>query len=107
MKSLTDAGMAETTARSFIGMLCGQWEQSDVLQALTAAAGKGDPRGYARKILASKPKRVKPPNGADKVLAELRARFGNEVRLAPDGREFIAPSQGRAWTLSGEHKVVL
>jgi len=107
LKALTESGIPEGQARSFIGMLCGGWEQSDVLAALTAASGKGDPRGYARKILAGKPKRVKPPNGSDSVLSALRAQYGDEVRVAPGGKEFIAPSQGMAWNLDGETKLVL
>lgn len=57
LQTLTAVGIPEGQARAYIGTLMANWESGDVLAALTAASGKADPRGYARKILASKPKK--------------------------------------------------
>lgn len=104
---LTSTGIPEGQARAFVGTLMANWEQADVLAALTAASGKADPRAYSRKILSAKPRKAKAPPGTEAMLATLRAEYGAEVRLASSGKEFVAPGQGRAWFLNGEQKVVL
>jgi hypothetical protein len=99
---LTSAGVAELQARQFLGMLMSSWEERDILDALLASVGKVDPRAYAKKILQGKPKKVKPPPGTEKILAELRRQHGDAVTLARDARSFWHPSLQMRWSLKGE-----
>lgn len=57
LQILLTAGVPESHARSFIGALLGSWEAGEVLDALQAASGKADPRGYVRGVLKTKPKK--------------------------------------------------
>jgi hypothetical protein len=99
---LTGVGVPEAEARRFLGRLVGEWEEADVAQALLAADGKADPRAYARKILGTKPKKQKLPEGSDTILAELRALHGDTVTLARDGKTFWHPTLQMRWSLAGE-----
>lgn len=56
--------MAESTARSFIGMLCKRFETNDVADAIQSAAGKADPKGYIQAILKTKPTKGAPVSRA-------------------------------------------
>lgn len=47
--------MSEATARSFIGMLCKRHSSTDVADAIQAAIGSANPKGYILKIMQSKP----------------------------------------------------
>jgi hypothetical protein len=100
--SLLTQTMPEREARRFLGRLCGEWEETDVAAALLAADGKLDPRAYARKILSTTPKKLKPPPGSEAVLAQLRAQHGDSVTLARDGKSFWHPQLQTRWTLDGE-----
>lgn len=99
---LQTSGMSATEARRFIGRLLSEWEESDIASALLAADGKLDPRAYARKILTTTPKKLKPPPGSEAVLAQLRAAHGDSVTLARDGKSFWHPGLQARWTLDGE-----
>lgn len=99
---LVSAGVKELHARQFLGMLLAAWEERDVIDALTASVGKQDPRAYAKKILQGKPKRLKPPPGTEKILAELRRQHGDAVVLTRDQKAFWHPSLQMRWSLSGE-----
>ena len=57
LQILKSAGVPENHGRSFLGALLGSWESADVLEALQAASGKGDPRSYVRGVLRKKPKK--------------------------------------------------
>lgn len=107
LQILTSAGVPEGHARSFLGALLGTWESSDVLEALQASSGKADPRGYVRGILKSKPKKSKLGNGSDPVLSGLREKWGPEVRLASDGRDYWLPESNRRWFLDGRQKAAM
>jgi hypothetical protein len=99
---LVDRGDTEKNARTFIGSLLRDWEEPDVSDALRAGmSAKGDAKAYARKVLAGRPKKVRLPEGADGVLADLRGRFGDAVKLRSDGK-FYDPPSGRVWRLNGE-----
>lgn len=52
---LKTSRMGEATARSFIGMLCKRHFTPDVADAIQAAMGSANPKGYILKILESKP----------------------------------------------------
>jgi len=58
LQVLLTAGVPEQHARAFVGSLLGSWAPGDVLEALQASSGKADPRGYARGVLRSKPKKT-------------------------------------------------
>lgn len=57
LQVITAAGIGEPNARRFIGMLCADWEKTDVLDALRAAVGKVDPKAYAQSVLNSRPRK--------------------------------------------------
>jgi len=57
LQIVKNTGVTESNARSFIGTLCAQWDDAHVLDALRAAVGKVEPKAYARKFLASRPKK--------------------------------------------------
>lgn len=50
-------GLADSTARSFVGMLCKRHYPNDVADAIQAAHGKADPKGYITAILKTKPEK--------------------------------------------------
>ncbi len=54
---LMGTGEAEKAARGFLGMCLGSHEPEHVLEALRAAHGKADPKGYVLAVLKAKPKR--------------------------------------------------
>jgi uncharacterized protein YdaU (DUF1376 family) len=54
---LMGAGDSESSARSFIGMCVGTYGPDYVLEALRAAHGKADPKGYVRAVLKTKPRK--------------------------------------------------
>lgn len=54
---LLQGGVQESQARSFIGLQLASWKPQDVLEAIQAAAGKADVRGYVRGVLRTKPKK--------------------------------------------------
>lgn len=99
---LITQGMKESQARTFLGMLVGNWEESDVLQALSASIGKHDAKSYALKILKGKPKKAKHPPETQKLLAQLRQQYGDNIEIARDGRSFWDPSLDRRWNMRGE-----
>jgi hypothetical protein len=104
---LIEQGMKEPAARAFLGMLVGNWEESDVLQALMASVSKQDIRSYALKILKGKPKKAKHAPETTKMLAVLRERYGDNIEIARDGRSFWDPSLDRRWNLKGDRMVVV
>ena len=57
LRVIMDTGVTEDNARRFIGMLCAEWEDAQVIEALRASVGKAEPKSYARKLLASRPKK--------------------------------------------------
>lgn len=57
LQLVMDTGISEPNARKFIGMLCAEWDDAYVIEALRAAVGKADAKSYARKLLASRPKK--------------------------------------------------
>lgn len=57
LRIVMNSGVTESNARSFIGTLCAQWDDSHVLDALRTAVGKAEPKAYARKFLESRPKK--------------------------------------------------
>lgn len=61
---LTAKGLADSTARKFIGMLCKRHSANDVADAIQAAAGKVDPKGYISRILQDKPLKGAPVSRA-------------------------------------------
>ncbi len=69
--------LSERTARQWISSLCKRWAEGIVLDALMAAAGKADPKAYARKWLDSKPKKGDADNGV--VFRHGQATIGGFV----------------------------
>ena len=57
---LTEAGMSQPSARSYIAKLLKSWDEGTVADALDEARGTADPKAYAMKILQGKPK-LRPP----------------------------------------------
>lgn len=55
--ALSDVGIPERTARSFLGGLCAEWAEEHVASAVKAAVGKADPKGYMLGVLRERPKR--------------------------------------------------
>ncbi len=84
MELLTkQGGLGPGTARSYIGALCKSWPETTVLDALMAAAGKADPKAYARKWLDDKPRKgQRALSAAEELMAELEAKERAENRLA-------------------------
>lgn len=107
LQVLLTAKVREDHARSFLGAILATWEASDVMDALQAAAGKADPRGYVRAVLKSKPRKSRVSVAAAAVLAALRKRYGEEVRLASDEKDFYEPGSNRRWFLDGNMKAAL
>lgn len=68
-----EGGLNAKTARSYIGMLCKQWSEATVLDALMAAAGKADPKAYMRKWIDGQPKKGKKADSLDDVIRQLQA----------------------------------
>lgn len=67
-----ESGLAQATARSYIGALCKQWPEATVLDALMAASGKADPKAYARKWLDDKPRKgQRKRSAAEELIEEL------------------------------------
>jgi hypothetical protein len=54
---LTEQGFSEKSARAFIGGLCREYGESDVVDAVRASMGKANCPAYIRGVLKSKPKR--------------------------------------------------
>lgn len=52
-----ESGLSDRQARSYLGILCKQWPEQAVLDALMAATGKADPKAFARKFLEDKPRK--------------------------------------------------
>lgn len=76
-----DGGLGTGTARSYIGGLCRMWPESTVLDALMAAAGKADPKAYARKWLESKPR--KGVQTEDAATAAMRILEERDAAIRP------------------------
>lgn len=70
---LKGGGLSEREARSYIAALCKTWPEATVLDALMAATGKAEPKAYARKYLADKPKKGDPKALQQAPLAAWRA----------------------------------
>ena len=70
-----EGGLSKTTARSYIGGLLKSWSEEAVLDSLMAAAGKADPKAYARGYLAKQPKKGEARmSAADEALKILESR---------------------------------
>jgi hypothetical protein len=54
---LTEQGQSAKTARSFLGMLCRQYEEGEIVEAVKASVGKADAVAYIRGVLKTRPKR--------------------------------------------------
>ena len=54
---LTEQKISEKTARSFLGLLCREYEEPDIIAAVKASVGKADACAYVRGVLKTKPKR--------------------------------------------------
>ncbi len=78
-----ECGLSQGLARSYLGGLCKQWPENTVLDALMAAAGKADPKAYARKWLDDKPRKgQRKMTAAEELMAELEAEEHAKSRLA-------------------------
>lgn len=54
---LTEQGQSEKTARSFLGMLCREYEEAEIVEAVKACIGKANATAYIRGVLKSRPKK--------------------------------------------------
>ena len=54
---LTEQGLSEKSARAFLGMLCRDWEEEHIVDAVRASVGKADAIAYIRGVLRSLPKK--------------------------------------------------
>jgi hypothetical protein len=56
---LISAGHKEINARALVGRWLSDYEETDVVDALTKAMGKADPKSYAIKVLKCRKKKVR------------------------------------------------
>lgn len=54
---LRDQGLSEKTARSYLGLLCREYEEVEIVSAVKAAVGKADVKAYINGVLRTRPKR--------------------------------------------------
>lgn len=54
---LTEQGLSEKSARAFLGMLCRDWEEPQIVEAVRASVGKANATGYIRGVLKNYPKK--------------------------------------------------
>lgn len=54
---LNEQGISEKSARAFLGMLCRDWDEELVADAVRASVGKADATAYVRGVLRSHPKK--------------------------------------------------
>lgn len=57
---LTEQKLSEKTARSFLGMLCRDYEEPDIVAAVKASVGKADASAYIRGVLKGAVKKGQP-----------------------------------------------
>lgn len=57
IKILTEGGMKQTTARSYIAKLLKSWDDDAVTDALEESRGTAEPESYVMKLLQAKPKK--------------------------------------------------
>jgi hypothetical protein len=54
---LTDQGLSEKAARSYLGLLCRDYEEAEIVAAVKAAVGKADAKAYIGGVLKTRPKK--------------------------------------------------
>jgi hypothetical protein len=104
LQALMVNGMPEREARTKLGLLLSQWEEAEIVSAFASAVGKSEPFAFAKAILEKRPKKPKLPAAANRVLAELRSRYGQSVVPRKDGTGFWDPATSRAWDINGERR---
>lgn len=57
---LTAAGFSEQAARGFLGLLCRDYEEAEIVNAVKAAMGKSNVAAYIRGVLRDRPKKGQP-----------------------------------------------
>lgn len=57
---LRDQGLSEKAARSYLGLLCRDYAEGDIVEAIKAAVGKADAKAYIGGVLKTKPKKGAP-----------------------------------------------
>lgn len=54
---LTEQGLGEKTARAFLGMLCRQYDEAAIVEAVKSSVGKADAKSYILGVLKAKPRK--------------------------------------------------
>lgn len=54
---LTEQGLGEKTARGFLGLLCRDYEEVEIVDAVKSAVGKADAKAYILGVLKTRPKK--------------------------------------------------